>query len=150
MQYPYLVLVRPAAGQLTSRSSRRHFVARLSSGVRCAVEILKRLREKLSRGNEPQWEVIAVDGSGFSVGARHVQWSWVESIVAFKRDLVTYDDVYFQLEGSGEPVLVCEEQPGFAAWESELCQRFPGVAGWQSHVIQPAFAENFTALYRRT
>ncbi|WP_211251131.1 hypothetical protein, partial [Arenimonas composti] len=123
---------------------------RLNSGVRCAVESLKRLRERLARGTAADWEPIAASHSGFSVGTRHVEWEWVESVAAFKRDMLTLDDVWFQLEGSGEPVMVCEEQPGFAEWERKLCEHFPSVAGWREQVIHPPFAENFTVLYRRT
>ena len=114
------------------------------------MESLKRLRERLTRGDQPQWEPIAVSHSGFSVGTRHVKWGWVESVAVFKRDMLTFDDVWFRLEGADEPVTVCEEQPGFAEWERKLCEQFPSVAGWRERVIQPPFAENFTVLYRRT
>ena len=108
------------------------------------------MRERLTRCNEPQWEPVAVSQSGFAVGTRLVEWAWVESVAAFKRDMLTLEDVWFQLEGAGDPVMVCEDQPGFAEWERKLCERFPSVVGWRERVIQPPFAENFTVLYRRT
>jgi hypothetical protein len=42
MQYPNLVLARPAAGQLTIRPSRRRFAARLNSGVRGLMRLWQR------------------------------------------------------------------------------------------------------------
>jgi len=46
--------------------------------------------------------------------------------------------------------MLCEEQEGFIQWESFLCIAIPEVQGWRGSVIQPAFAENFSILYRRT
>ena len=117
------------------------------SGV---METLSRLKAWLTRNHEPAWLSIDTDASGFSVGDRRLDWSQICSVAAFKRDMLTFDDVWFQLEGVDGPVMVCEEQPGFADWEAALCERFPSVASWRDRVIQPPFAENFTILYRRT
>ena len=114
------------------------------------MEALRRISEWLSNRREPGCEPVVTDASGFSVGSRRLDWSAIESIAAFKRDLVTFDDVWFQLEGPGEPVMVCEEQPGFAAWEAALVSQFPSAASWRDQVIQPPFAQSFTLLYRRT
>ncbi len=116
----------------------------------CTVESLKRLKKWLFRERQPTWPVIAVDASGFSVGQRRVEWADVHAIAAFKRDLITFDDVWFRVEDAGGPLLICEEQPGFASWEVALIEHFPSVAGWREHVTQPAFAENFIVFYRRT
>jgi hypothetical protein len=113
------------------------------------MEALKRLKEHFARG-EPEWLPITVDDTGFSSGSRRVDWASVQSVSAFKRDMLTFDDVWFQVEAAGEPVLVCEEQPGFATMEAALSREFPSVATWRELVIKPAFAENFTVLYRRT
>ncbi|HRG16159.1 MAG TPA: hypothetical protein PLB00_09185 [Pseudomonadota bacterium] len=111
-------------------------------------KLLKQPSERIARGHEAEWESINLDPAGFSIGKRYVDWRWIESVAVFKRDLLTFDDVWFQLEGAGEPVLVCEEQHGFSEWEAALGSRFPGVVGWRERVIQPAYAENFIVLYR--
>ncbi|MGJ8670618.1 MAG: hypothetical protein ACSHXK_14100 [Oceanococcus sp.] len=109
--------------------------------------ILKRLMAKLARASRISWDEIAIETTGFRTGARHIDWAEVTSIAVFKRDLVTFDDVWFQLEFAGESVLICEEQPGFVNWVAELCRQFPDVACWRESVILPAFSENFVVLY---
>ena len=114
------------------------------------MEVLKRIGEWLSNRRKPAWQPLVLDATGFSVGPHHLDWAAIQSVAALKRDLVTADDVWFQLEGPGEPLMVCEEQPGFAAWEAALVTRFPSVSGWRKQVVQPPFAQSFTLLYRRT
>jgi hypothetical protein len=114
------------------------------------MDILRRLKERIARSSRPAWEEVVTDATGFSVGSKRLDWSQVTSVAAFKRDLLTFDDIWFQLEGADDPLLVCEEQPGFADWERVLCQQFPSVAGWRERVVQPPFEKNFVALYRRT
>lgn len=114
------------------------------------MEILKRLKDRFADSSQSTWDQIYMDATGFYVGSRRVDWTQVTSIAAFKRDVLTFDDVWFQLEGLGMDTLICEEQPGFDNWESELCRRFPVLSGWREKIIQPAFEENFVVLYRRT
>ena len=123
---------------------------RLNLGVRCAVNLFRRTAQWLFTRRKPQWEPVITDAMGFSIGARRFDWTDIHSIAAFKRDQVTFDDVWFQIEGPGEAVMVCEEQPGFEAFEAALVRRFPSAAAWRNHVLQPAFARQFTVLYRRT
>ena len=114
------------------------------------MEGIKRFIEKLSKTGEPVWPLITIEPSGFRTGDRLVQWSEVQSVSAFKRDMITIDDIWFQLEIADGNVILCEEQPGFNDWVSVLEERFPTVVGWQDRVVQPPFAENFTVLYSRT
>ena len=46
--------------------------------------------------------------------------------------------------------MVSEEQAGFNELTSSLVAAFPSIAGWQSQITNPAFARNYTVLYRRT
>ena len=114
------------------------------------MEALRQIKDWLARRSAPQWEAIASDDAGFTSGVRRVDWSQINSVAAFKRDMATVDDVWFQLETEQGTIMICEEQPGFDRWESLLCNAIPAVAAWRSSVIQPPFAENFSILYRRT
>ena len=114
------------------------------------MEALRQIKDWLARRSAPQWEAIASDDAGFTSGVRRVDWSQINSVAAFKRDMVTVDDVWFQLETEQGTIMICEEQPGFDQWESLLCTAIPALATWRSSVIQPPFAENFSILYRRT
>ena len=114
------------------------------------MKVLKDMLEKLSKMGEPVWDPITVDACGFSTGTRRIECQDISSIAAFKRDMLTLDDIWFQLDTEQGHVLVCEEQPGFKDWEAAVCEQFPAVAGWQQQVVLPPFAENFTVLYSRT
>lgn len=111
---------------------------------------MKHIAEWLCRKFGAPWQPLAADSAGFFAGAVRTEWNDVRSISAFKRDRVSVDDVWFELETVAGSVMVCEEQPGFNQWESALCNRFPSAAGWRHAVIQPPFAESFTVLYRQT
>lgn len=64
--------------------------------------------------------------------------------------MLTFDDVWFQLETDQGSIFICEDQPGFDEWVARLCETFPSTEGWRDSVIQPPFAENLSILYRRT
>ena len=112
--------------------------------------MFRHIKDWLSPRLAPEWEAIDSDDAGFASGSRKVRWSEITSVAAFKRDMVSFDDVWFQLGTVQGTIMICEEQPGFARWEACLCTAIPAVANWRESVIQPPFAENFTLLYRRT
>ena len=112
--------------------------------------LLDKLKKSFARRSEPEWQPIVLEPSGFRSGDNCVTWTEVTEIAAFKRDMLTIDDVWFQFKANSAPVLVCEEQPGFAELESQVVALFPSAASWRAQVIQPAFATNFTVLYSRT
>ena len=57
------------------------------------MEILRRLKERLTHGSKPEWEKITTDAAGFYIGSKRFDWAQVTSISAFKRDMLTFDDV---------------------------------------------------------
>ena len=114
------------------------------------MKFLDKLKKSLTQRSEPEWQPVVLEPGGFRSGSNRVKWSEVTQIAAFKRDMLTIDDVWFQFTANATPVLICEEQPGFAELESEVLALFPSAASWRAQVIQPAFATNFTVLYSRT
>ena len=94
---------------------------------------------------------ILVSPTGFTISGHFVSWLDIREISAYKIDLVTTDEVRFSLSiSSGQDVMVSEEQAGFNELTSSLVAAFPSIAGWQSQITNPAFARNYTVLYRRT
>ena len=94
---------------------------------------------------------IAVSDSGFCFGNLVVDWVEIKEIVAFKLDLVTWDEVRFAFRTSEKHddlwIEISEDQPGFKVLLGELIKRFPSVRGWEERVVKPAFATNRTRLF---
>ena len=111
------------------------------------MNLLGKFRDWASRLSEHGLRPIRITPSGFESGKSVVSWSAVTKIAAFKKDLVTFDDIWFVFSAGQDKVLVCEEQPGFAELLAEVKARFPSVEGWEQQVVQPAFAESYTVLY---
>ncbi len=115
------------------------------------MDTLQRLKDFLKHRSSAPVKPIVMESSGFSVGLAKVDWRDVSDICAYKLDRLTTDEAVLEFElGSGERVPVSEEQPGFDAMEAAMYQAFPTTATWRDLVLQPAFARNYTVLYRRT
>jgi hypothetical protein len=111
------------------------------------VRIFDTLKDALTRrhlGDPP----IALSDDGFCVGEKHVMWSDVTEIRAYKIDLVTTDELrlVFAL-GPDDWLEISEEQAGFEQVSLAMTSRFPSAAGWRSRVLKPAFATNETVIY---
>ncbi|MEG3906273.1 MULTISPECIES: hypothetical protein [unclassified Microcoleus] len=111
------------------------------------MNLLRKMRDRFAQSTKPAWDTICVTDSGFVSGDASVAWGSLTKIAAFKKDSVTFDDVWFEFSVGPNKVLVCEEQPGFAELLAGIKARFPSVDGWEQKVVQPAFAENYTVLY---
>ena len=107
----------------------------------------EKIRRRLLRERR-DWQPVEFEANGFCVGSERVAWREISGISAFKRDLLTIDEVYLQFSVGEKTVQVCEEQPGFTELEAELIQRYPSTTNWRKQVMLPPFSENFTILYR--
>ena len=115
------------------------------------MDTFHRLKDFFRRRAPAPPQPIKLHGSGFSVGSVNVAWSDVSEISAYMSDRLTTDEAFLEFAfGSGERVAISEEQPGFGALEVAIARIFPTTATWRSLVLQPAFARNYTVLYRRT
>jgi hypothetical protein len=89
------------------------------------------------------------DGSSYSAATK---WSEISRIVAFKEDFAAFDLLCMGLTGREGTMVIDEEMEGFDAMIQALPLHLPGapeVDQWWAAVIHPAFATNFTVLYRR-
>ncbi len=94
---------------------------------------------------------ISVASEGFCHGGRWVAWLAVEAIAAYKRDLITYDDIClaFKVEDSSW-VEMSEDEPGFETLMAEVERRYPEMPpDWFREVMHPAFAPNYRVLWER-
>jgi hypothetical protein len=114
---------------------------------------------KMANGREPYVEkskIILYD-LGFELidkdGHPHpVFWSNVGRINAYKVDLFAYDLICFEFHLLDKKAVleVNEEMEGFDLLLKTLPGRFEGFdTEWWSKVVHPAFATNFTELWKR-
>ena len=135
--------------RLTNRS-RRTASPPLNSSVRCSVRIFSNIRQAFRANALSGDPPISVSPTGFTISGHFVSWRDIQEISAYKIDLLTTDEVRFSLSiSSKQDVTVSEEQTGFNEFVTSLVAAFPSVSGWQTQIVNPAFAPNYTVLYRR-
>ena len=119
-------------------------------------QMLARLRDWLRKAtHKPEYRTWAVDHErgGYRIGDLFIPRSDINLIVAFKRDLLTIDQVCVGI-GFGEGALnerppaefIEEDNPSFAAVLADLEKHFELEEGWRAKVELPPFEENRTLL----
>jgi hypothetical protein len=116
------------------------------------VQFLTRLRRKAFPVR------IDITARGFDVyeGDRQVAsvaWDDVDEIVAFKRDMLTWDLVCleFVLRGRDRACEVNDDAAEFWNLVKHVKEVFPeSVQDWERLVVKPAFATNLTVIFKRT
>jgi hypothetical protein len=98
--------------------------------------------------------VIKYVDDGFSlttnVGERFYRWSDIETITAYKADLMTYDDLRLDVDFGDVVLTLSEDLAGWSGFVEMLPKMFPGaLVDWESKVIQTPFATNLTLIYTR-
>jgi hypothetical protein len=86
------------------------------------------------------------------VSRETVQWEAIVCITAFKRDLVTTDEIILAFEVGERPSVVkaiSEEWTGFADLFSPLSEQFGISPTWYLEIMTPAFAPTPRVLYDR-
>jgi hypothetical protein len=93
---------------------------------------------------------IVLDADSVGVdGQWTVRWSDIREIAAWKDDLFGYDIICmgFRTGNHNEYFKADEEQEGWNALRAEVESRY-GARGWWEKVAYPAFARNWTVLWR--
>jgi hypothetical protein len=108
------------------------------------------------RRDPPQPEIRAdEDGVAVTLGAenRRVAWKDVGRIVAWKRDLLTTDEILLRIDSADTPdqsLTLSEEWPGFTTLFGPM-ERILGVSpAWYREIMTPAFEPRPRILYDRT
>jgi hypothetical protein len=118
---------------------------------------LDQIRDLIWRLTRPQMPSLVVDEQGFSLCkaaqvTERYSWGEVGRIIAFKRDLGTYDEICMQIDIGRRacPLELSEEFGGYEQFAKAVEKHLPGVnREWWSQVAFPAFAENVTTIYQR-
>ena len=80
-------------------------------------------------------------------------WESIQKVIAYKADLLTYDEIYIQfIFQDGMCINISEEAHGFSEIMNSLPQYLPGCLVWAGTwqaVALPAFKTNETTLYER-
>ena len=89
---------------------------------------------------------------GVPIGERIVPWRQVQRVVAYKRDLITVDQICVDVETEAGVLCLDEEMSHWKAAIRVLERRLPGFPAeemWWVEVVAPAFARNERVLYER-
>ena len=100
---------------------------------------------------------IDVDADGFAVVALagscdRIRWRDVVRVAAYKRDLITTDELILSFEIVDDPGMVhevSEEWTGFEELRAALEKALGIGSGWYQDVIRPAFATNHRIIFER-
>ena len=97
------------------------------------------------------WSIDA-NAHAYRVGQTIIPWSDIIEIVAFKRDLLTEDQICIGLHvGDGENYEYLEEDnPGYKAIVADLELRFGLDDGWWQRIAFPTFETNLSTVWERT
>jgi len=78
-------------------------------------------------------------------------WSELNTVMAYKEDLYTYDVICLDVFTTGvQKFSINEDMPGCYQFIERLNKTFASInKGWQSEVTHPAFETNLTLLYDR-
>ena len=91
---------------------------------------------------------------GFSVVlnefVRKITWSEIEEITAYKRDLLTVDQIFLDIILKDTYITVTEDQNGWEEFLTKLANQFPSIdKGWSAKLALPAFETNPAPLYKK-
>ena len=95
---------------------------------------------------------VTVNFSDGSVEQLRLQWTDVNGVVAYKRDLFAYDEICLGFSSPDGGVEVNEQMQGWNTLIEALPAYLAGVPSpdqWWEKVAQPTFATNFTTLFPR-
>ena len=98
--------------------------------------------------------VIELINNGFEVthadGVSVVEWSSINKIIAYKVDLLTVDEICFEINYLNKRLIITEESDGWRVFLKQLIIRTPTIdSKWEEKLIQPSFERNETVLYSR-
>jgi hypothetical protein len=120
---------------------------------------LKKIRSKDYK-KQPSPLFLTLSHDGFNITKRttnetlKVEWKKISRIVAFKRDLFTYDCVCVLFETlDGKGIEIDEQMDGFTQLMEEApkyCVGCKTFHEWYMNITTPAFATNLTELYKQS
>ena len=76
-------------------------------------------------------------------------WTDIKTLIAYKEDINTYDEIYLRiLFTDGQVFLINETTPGWYKFITLLKENIPSIpANWDYDIAIPAFTQNMTVLF---
>ncbi len=86
----------------------------------------------------------------FNTEQQKIKWADIERLLAYKRDLMTIDEICMDIIFNNGQTTITEETPGWYLFVEKTKLVFPGIPkNWDTEIAQPPFATNLTILYQR-
>ncbi len=81
-----------------------------------------------------------------------VEWDDIETILAYKIDLYTFDSICLEVFFKEDKAFrITEETEGWYKFLEKISEIFPQIKnGWECEIVFPAFKENLTILFDRS
>jgi hypothetical protein len=117
-------------------------------------KLFAKIRDRMS--GKTLMRAVRFDSEGFAIASEKpavsVRWADVHEVFGFKLDQFSVDEIClgFRIDAAGHYVWAGEDDVGFEEFRVEVERRFGFDAAWFGKIMQPAFAENRTSLWRRT
>lgn len=84
----------------------------------------------------------------FDNGPQKIKWNDVVRLTAYKKDLLTIDEIRMDIIYNDFQFTITEETPGWFQFILKTKLIFPTIPeSWDIEIIHPAFAANLTVLY---
>ena len=85
-----------------------------------------------------------------SSGEQKVKWADIERLIAYKKDLVTIDEICLDIIYNNREITLTEETAGWYQFLQKIRLVFPSILeNWDRDITNPAFATNLRILYQR-
>jgi hypothetical protein len=98
--------------------------------------------------------IFTYTANGFTIAHKDeeydVPWHEVEELVAYKLDLMAYDEICLDILHNGSKHTITEDTPGWHLFVEKTKSVYPGIdMYWDSKIVYPSFATNLTVLYQK-
>lgn len=79
-----------------------------------------------------------------------IRWADIERLIAYKKDLMTTDEICLDIIFDSRQLTINEGTPGWDQFVEKTKLAFPGIPkNWDTEITKPAFATNLTILFQR-
>lgn len=105
-------------------------------------------------GNADDTGIFTYTANGFTIACKdevyEVPWHEVDELVAYKLDLMAYDEICLDILHNGHKHTITEETPGWHLFVEKTKSVYRGIdMYWDSKIVYPSFATNLTVLYQK-
>lgn len=86
----------------------------------------------------------------FDKGIKKIKWNDIESLIAYKTDLMTVDEICIDITYNDRQFTITEETQGWYQFGEKIKTVFKNIPkDWDIDIVQPPFVRNQIVLYQR-